>query len=102
MGRLLTYLKASGVLKEPNFRTISARRPKQKRPRAVRKPEDYKIKSPGDLVEVDALDVRPLPGITVKPYNYVRPHQALNWMAPAEHLTGCHPELTSTASTCAV
>lgn len=66
VGRVLTYLKARGVLKEPNLRRISARRRRQQRPYAVRKPKDYKVKSPGDLVEVDTLDVRPLPGVILK------------------------------------
>ena len=66
MGRILSYLKARGVLKEPSLRRISTRRRKQQRVYAVRKPKDYQAKSPGDLVEIDTLDVRPLPGVIVK------------------------------------
>jgi putative transposase len=32
----------------------------------VRKPKEYIAKEPGDIVEVDTLDVRPLPGIVFK------------------------------------
>jgi putative transposase len=66
VGRILSYLKARGVLKEPSLRPISTRRRKQQRPYAIRKPKDYQAKSPGDLVEIDTLDVRPLPGVIVK------------------------------------
>jgi len=66
VGRILSYLKDRGVLKEPGLRRISTRRRKQQRPYAVRKPKGYQAKSPGDLVEIDTLDVRPLPGVIVK------------------------------------
>ena len=33
------------------------------RPYAIRKPKQYAVSRPGDLVEVDTLDVRPLPGV---------------------------------------
>ena len=38
--------------KEPQRRAISAKR-KSRRPYGVRKPTDYDVQSPGDLVEVD-------------------------------------------------
>jgi transposase len=41
VGRIVSYLKARGVLKEPSLRRISTRRRKQQRPYAVRKPRDY-------------------------------------------------------------
>jgi len=37
-----------------------------KRPYAVRKPKEYVAREPGDIVEVDTLDVRPLPGVILK------------------------------------
>ena len=37
-----------------------------KRPYAVRKPEDYVVAQPGDLAQVDTLDIRPLPGVVFK------------------------------------
>lgn len=35
-------------------------------PYATRKPKDYSIIRPGDLVQVDTLDVQPLPGVILK------------------------------------
>ena len=37
-----------------------------KRPYAVRKPKDYVVTQPGDLVQLDTLDIRPLPGVVLK------------------------------------
>ena len=65
VGRILTKLKARGVLKEPP-RRLSSRRRLHPRPYAVRKPRDYRAHNPGDLVQVDTLDVRPLPGVVLK------------------------------------
>lgn len=66
VGRILSKLKARGVLKEPPRSYISARRRRRSRPYAIRKPKDYQIGVPGDLVEIDTLDVRPLPGVELK------------------------------------
>ncbi len=66
VGRILRDLKTRRVLKEPPRSYISARRRQQPRPYAVRKPKEYRIRDPGDLVEVDTLDVRPLPGVELK------------------------------------
>ena len=67
VGRILGYLRQRGVLKEPQRKAISARRRSQ-RPHAIRKPKEYQPKAPGDLVEVDTLDVRPLPGVVLKQF----------------------------------
>ena len=66
VGRILHKLKERGVLKEPLPNHISARKRQLKRPYAIRKPKEYVAKEPGDIVEVDTLDVRPLPGIILK------------------------------------
>jgi transposase InsO family protein len=66
VGRILKKLKERGVLKEPLPNHISARKSQRQRPYAVRKPKDYVAKEPGDIVEVDTLDVRPLPGMILK------------------------------------
>jgi len=66
VGRILKKLKERGVLKEPLPNHISARKSPRQRPYAVRKPKDYVVKEPGDIVEVDTLDVRPLPGLVLK------------------------------------
>ena len=66
VGRILNKLKERGVLKEPFPNHISARKSLRQRPYAVRKPKDYVAREPGDIVEVDTLDVRPLPGLVLK------------------------------------
>jgi len=66
VGRILHKLKERGVLKEPVSNHISARRRRWQRPYAIRKPKEYLANKPGDIVEVDTLDVRPLPGIILK------------------------------------
>jgi len=66
VGRILKRLKERGVLKEPPRNGISVRKRLWRRPYAVRKPREYRVEEPGDLVEVDTLDVRPLPGVVLK------------------------------------
>lgn len=67
VGRILTYLKKRGEIREPVRKAISARR-KVRRSYAVRKPRDYAIAQPGDLVQIDTLDVRPAPGRVLKQF----------------------------------
>ena len=66
VGRILTRLKVRGMLKEPLRSGVSTRKRLWQRPYAVRKPRGYEVKDPGDLVQVDTLDVRPLPGVVLK------------------------------------
>jgi putative transposase len=66
VGRIIKYLKERGVLKEPVRNYISARKRPQNRPYAVRKPKEYTARTPGDIVQVDTMDVRPLPGVVIK------------------------------------
>ncbi len=66
VGRILTHLKARGRLVEPLRNGVKVRRRPRPRPYAVRKPKDYRIEQPGDLVQVDTLDLRPLPGVMLK------------------------------------
>jgi len=67
VGRILIDLKKRGQLVEPERKAISAKR-KVKRPYAIRKPKEYNAAHPGDLVEVDTLDIRPLPSIALKQF----------------------------------
>jgi len=65
VGRILKRLKETGQLVEP----LPARRRDRKfppRPYATRKPKGYHAREPGDLVEVDTVDLRPLPGVILK------------------------------------
>lgn len=66
--RVLARLRATGQLVEPPRRAISARRRSAVRPYAVRKPRDYATRHPGDLIQVDTLDVRPRPGVILKQF----------------------------------
>jgi putative transposase len=68
VGRVLVYLRRTGQLGEPTIKAISTKRRSIKRPYAVRKPKGYHISEPGDLVQIDTLDIRPLPGITLKQF----------------------------------
>tara|TARA_B100000315_G_C14495575_1_gene549792 strand:- start:109 stop:825 length:717 start_codon:yes stop_codon:yes gene_type:complete len=66
VGRILRHLKERDILREPLINGISARKRSLKRPFAVRKPKEYRAVEPGDIVQVDTLDVRPVPGVVLK------------------------------------
>jgi putative transposase len=67
VGRILTHLKRQGRLVEaPRPGVKGSRRALRARPYAVRKPKQYAVSQPGDLVEVDTMDVRPVPGVVFK------------------------------------
>jgi putative transposase len=61
VGRILARLRATGELREPAGRRMGVRRRRWARPYAVRRPAGWAVRRPGDLVEIDTLDVRPLP-----------------------------------------
>ncbi len=66
VGRLIGKLKERGVLREPVSNHVSVRKRQRRRPYAIRKPKDYGISLVGDLVQLDTLDIRPLPGVLLK------------------------------------
>ena len=68
VGRVLTHLKRRGWLVEPLLVRLKARRSRPARPYAVRKPRDYQPQRPGDLVQVDTLELRPVPGVILKQF----------------------------------
>ena len=55
VGRILARLKARGVQREAPLAAIS-----------TRKPKGYAVDQPGDLIQADTLDVRPVPGVVLK------------------------------------
>lgn len=63
VGRVMRRLRARGLLVEPeNVRLAKLARKRRRKPRyAVRKPKGYRVEGPGDLVEVDTLQVRLCP-----------------------------------------
>jgi len=66
VGRILRRLKERGVLIEPIPNYVSARKRQRQRPYALRKPRDYQARETGDIVQLDTLDLRPLPGTIFK------------------------------------
>lgn len=68
VGRILGHLKRTRQLIEPVRYAISVRKRRHKRVYAIRKPKDYAVNAPGDLIEVDTLDVRPLPNVVRKQF----------------------------------
>jgi putative transposase len=69
VGRILTQLKRQGRLIEaPRSGVPGSRRALRSRPYAIRKPKQYTVSRPGDLVQVDTLEVRPLPGVVFKQF----------------------------------
>jgi len=68
VGRILRRLLRSGELREPIRRRMSVRQRRWQRPYAVRKPADWTIERPGDLVELDTLDIRPLSTLVWKQF----------------------------------
>ena len=68
VGRVLTHLQKRGLLVEPLRSGVAVCRRRRPRPYAVRKPRDWRVCQPGDLVQVDTLDVRPLPGVVLKQF----------------------------------
>jgi transposase InsO family protein len=65
IGRILTSLRARGLLHEPP-RAQRLKRRSTLRPYARRKPKDWVAARPGDLLEIDTKDVRPVPGKVFK------------------------------------
>lgn len=63
VGRVMARLRARGLLVEPeNVRQAKLARQRRRKPRyAVRKPRDFRVEGPGDLVEVDTLQIRLCP-----------------------------------------
>jgi putative transposase len=66
VGRILVDLKRRGVLHEPPRGLVKYKKRRPSRKYAIRKPKDYPVEQPGDLVQVDTLDVHPLDAAAVK------------------------------------
>jgi putative transposase len=60
VGRAMKRLKDRGVWVEPfNIRQAKEARKRRRKPRyAIRKPQGYRVTAPGDLVQVDTLQIR--------------------------------------------
>lgn len=66
VGRILSSLKRRQLLIEPPRGAGWGTKRRFRRPYAVRKPREYQVERPGDLVQIDTLDVRPLPNMILK------------------------------------
>jgi transposase InsO family protein len=66
VGRILTYARKRGILVEPTVTPVSAGKRARRRPYGIRKPKDYEANQCGDIVQLDTLDLRPLPGVNLK------------------------------------
>ena len=66
VGRILHHLDEEGRLPKAALRDPCIPRRRQARPYATRKPPRYRAAAPGDLVQVDTADIRPLPGVVYK------------------------------------
>lgn len=71
VGRILVHLRHTGQLHEPRLHAVSMQRRRLSRPYGIRKPREYLAKQPGDLVQVDTVDLRPLPGVTLKQFTAI-------------------------------
>ena len=60
VGRVMNRLRARGVLVEPhNVRLAREARKRRRKPRyAIRRPPGYQVNDPGDLVQVDTLQIK--------------------------------------------
>ena len=47
---------------------VAAAQRRRPRPYGVRKPKEYQAREPGDIVQMDSLDLRPLPGVVLKQF----------------------------------
>jgi putative transposase len=66
VGRILWYLRKRGLLHDPPKTAFISTKRAKKRPYALRKPKNYTVKHPGDLVQIDTLDVKLMPGVHFK------------------------------------
>lgn len=70
VGRILGHLKKNWQLREP-LRRISSHRRTWQRLYARRKPRDYVATRPGDIIQLDTVDIRPVPGVIFKQFTAV-------------------------------
>jgi putative transposase len=64
--RILKYIQQRGYLKDNVLYRPRYTKRRPKRPYAIRKPKDYRVDAPGDLVQIDTLDIHPFPQVHFK------------------------------------
>lgn len=65
-GRILHYLKQRGYLPLASQKRWFYSKKRPKRSYATRKPKNYEVQQPGDVVQVDSMDLHPFPKIHLK------------------------------------
>jgi len=65
VGRILTDLRRRGVLRLPLRLGLSIRRRSVRRPYATRKPKEWRVLEPGDLIQFDTQKQMPEAGVTI-------------------------------------
>jgi len=71
VGRMLGYLRATHQLIEPISAVSCSPHRRHPRPYAIRKPKDYVVDHPGDLFQIDTMDLRPRSGMIRKHFTAV-------------------------------
>ena len=66
VGRILKYLKRRELIHDPPRTVKTSKKRAKRRPFALRKPKNYTIQVPGDLVQIDTLDVSLMPRVHFK------------------------------------
>jgi transposase InsO family protein len=66
VGRIIGYLKRQNALPESSYKKRWKPKRRQKRPYAIRKPKGYSISKPGDIIQIDTLDIHPFPNVHFK------------------------------------
>ena len=66
VGRILTDLKSRHQIPSVQYRKRWKPKKRVQRPYAIRKPKDYEVEQPGDVIQVDTLDLHPFPGVHFK------------------------------------
>ena len=92
VGRILTSLRQRGALTAPMLFRVKRRGGTAGRPWALRKPKDYAVEKPGDLVQLDTMDLRPSPNVVLKQFTA---HDMISRWDVIE----VHRRATSTAAT---
>lgn len=70
VGRKLTYLKHRRQIVEPH--RIVRRQERNPRPYAIRRPQGMpKPTRPGDLIQIDTVHLRPMPGVELRQFSAI-------------------------------
>jgi transposase InsO family protein len=90
VGRILCYLKGRGLIHDPPRTAQIGSKRHTKRPFALRKPKDYAIQQPGDMVQIDTLDVSLMPGVHFKHFTACDVISRCNVLQASKRATANH------------